>query len=181
MRTPALLGVCLTLGCASSAPNPTLGRTGERIVDIQDRSGTVVNTRLRSDDQTRTADLNLGFEVAWTRLPALLAELGLSIGSINEASGRVSHSGERVSRIAGERLSTYLDCGTGTTAQPNANAYGVFLSYEVLIAAQGPGASVAEMRIDATARPRDVSGNPVRCTSKGALERLLFDGLQAPG
>ena len=79
-------------------------------------------------------------------------------------------------------MSTYLDCGRGVTAQPYANLYEVTLSYEVSITRQEVGSSLdAEMRIVATARPRDVRGNPVTCTSKGTLERLVFERLRAEG
>jgi hypothetical protein len=54
----------------------------------------------------------------------------------------------------------------------------VSLSYEVLIAPDQVGPVLnAEMRLEATATPRDVTGNPLRCRSKGTLEELVFERL----
>lgn len=182
MRTRTWMLVCggTALGCASSSDGPSLDRSGERLVDVRDRSGTIVSTRLRSDDRARVADLAVELEVAWARLPSILADLGLSIGTIDETSHRVSQSGERVSRIGGERMSSYVDCGRGVTAQPHADQYEVSLSYEVHLSPDGPDTSHAAMRVDASARPRDVRGNSVRCVSKGTLEELVFDSLRRP-
>jgi hypothetical protein len=123
--------------------------------------------------------LLLDFETAWARLPALLQDIGLSIGSMDEATGLVAQTAERISRLDGKRMSAYLDCGSGTTAEPYANQYHVSLSYEVLIAPDQVGRVLnAEMRLEATATPRDVTGNPLRCRSKGTLEELVFERLQ---
>lgn len=182
MRTALLFCVCLATACAPSRSSPALDRSGEQIVLVEDRSGTLVRAPLRFDDQTQRADLALNFETAWTRLPQVLEEIGLSVGTIDESVGYVGQSGERVSRIDGKRMSTYLDCGMGVTAEPYANLYEVTLSYEVLIDKQEVGSSLnAEMRIEATARPRDVRGNPLSCRSKRTLERLVFARLQAEG
>lgn len=183
-RVCTALLVCagMAIGCTPPRSSTTLGRSGEQTFGVEARSGTLVRARLRTDDQTRTADLAMDFETAWARLPGVLQEIGLSVGAIDDASGRLGHSGETLNRLDGKRLSNYLNCGMGTTAQPYANLYRVSLSYEVLIAHKevGPGLH-AEMRVEASARPRDVSGNPLRCTSKGTLERLVFRRLQTVG
>lgn len=175
-------GALVAAGCATVPPGPTLDRSGERVVFVEDRSGNMVRTPLQSDDQTRTAELGIGFAAAWARLPGILEELGLPIGSIDETRGLIAHDGARLSRIDGRRMSAFLDCGSGTTAQPYADLYSVTAGYEVLIVSgESDGRSRAEMRIDATARARDVRGNPLRCRSKGRLEQLVFERLDTGG
>jgi len=167
-------------GCATSAATPGLGRGNDQMLGVQTRSGNVGRVNLRTEDQTRLGELAVDYDRAWALLPEVLQGIGLSIGAIEPEAGRVSHRGERVRRINGERMSTYLDCGIGSTAQPYANLYEVALGYEVVMAhSQRSGIVEVEMRIEATAKPRDVSGNPLSCTSEGALERLVFTRLQA--
>jgi hypothetical protein len=100
----------------------------ERIVRVADRSGTIARVPLRWDDQTRTAHVDIDFEVAWSRLPGVRQEISLSVETHDEVRRRVSHGEERVRRIDGKRLSTFLNCGIGITAQRNANTYEVSLS-----------------------------------------------------
>ena len=167
-------------GCATSSATPGLGRGDDQMVGVQGRSGAVSRVDVRTEDQTRAGNLAMDYERAWALLPTLLQDLGLSVGSIDPSTGRVSHRGERVRRINGKRMSEYLDCGMGSTAQPYANLYEVALGYEVVMRrSQRTGIVEVEMRVEATAKPQDVSGNALRCTSEGTLERLVFQRLQA--
>lgn len=182
MRIVMLVGSCLMAGCATAGSSPTLGRSGERNIRIEDRSGTLVQARLSSDDRTRRAELPVDLDVAWSRLPGVLQAIGLSVDAIDPTERRIGHSGETLSRLDGKRLSNFLNCGVGTTAQPYANFYRVVLSYEVRLAAREVGSAArAEMRVQATATPRDVSGNSLTCTSKGTLERLVFERIVDAG
>ena len=183
MRGLVLVGVvCVVGGCASSGATPRISRGGEHIVGVQTGAGGISTVEVQTDDQTRTATLIMDYSVAWDRLPELLTEIGLSVGTIDEAQGRVAHRGERLRRIDGKRLSTYLDCGIGSTAQPYANVYDVVMGYEVVLRrGQDGSVSSAQMTIEASARPMATSGNPLRCTSEGTLERLVFQRLQAAG
>jgi len=123
--------------------------------------------------------MTLDLDEAWNRLPALLEELGLGITFLNAESFLIGHRGGVVRRIDGKRLSVYIDCGSGTTAQPNANLYAVTLAYEVqLIPLEVEGRARAEMRVEASAKPRDVSTAAVSCHSKGILERVVFERLE---
>ena len=181
MRIATLVGTCLIVGCASGPP-PTLGRSAERDIRVEARSGTVVQARLNSDERIRTADLALDLDSAWARLREVLEAIGLPVDHVDESAHTIGHGGESISRVDGKRMSTYLDCGVGTTAQPYADFYRVVMSYEVLLAAGAEESTVrAEMRVQATATPRDVSGNALRCTSKGRLERLVFEQVGAVG
>ncbi len=169
------------MGCAAStAPSGgSIGRAGQTRVRVDSRTGTQ-EIDLLWDDETRRSDVTLDQGAAWSRLPTLLAELGLSVGFVSGESLRIGHQGGPVRRIDGRRLSTYLDCGFGTTAQPYANFYLVTLAYEVqLIRTEVEGRARAEMRVEASAKPRDVSAAGVRCRSKGTLERIVFERLLA--
>jgi hypothetical protein len=134
--------------------------------------------RVQSDDQTREAQLPIEMEAAWARLPVLLEELGLPIGSIDARRRRVAHAGDRIRRIDGKRLSSFIDCGMGATAEQYADSYIVTLGYEVVLKPDPSGSGIfVEMRVDASAKPRAVSGGALRCTTKGVLEALVFERL----
>lgn len=172
------------MGCAPSTASSggSIGRAGQTRVQVASRDGEQWATDLVWDDQTRGSELTLDLGTAWNGLPVLLEELGLPIGFVDGESFLIGHQGGPLRRIDGKRLSTYLDCGSGTTAQPYANFYLVTLAYEIqLIRLEVEGRSRAEMRLEATARPRDVNGASVRCQSKGTLERMVFERLDVGG
>ncbi len=168
------------IGCTSSntSSGGMIGRSGQDRVRIESRSGTLIADITR-DDQTRQSQMTLDLDEAWNRLPALLEELGLGITFLNAESFLIGHRGGVVRRIDGKRLSVYIDCGSGTTAQPYANLYAVTLAYEVqLIPLEVEGRARAEMRLEASAKARDVSTAAVSCHSKGILERVVFERLE---
>ena len=179
----ALVLLISGIGCASSntSSGGRIGRAGQGRIRIEGRSGTLTAEIMR-DDQTRQSQMTLDLDEAWNRLPALLEELGLGITFLNAESFLIGHRGGVVRRIDGKRLSVYIDCGSGTTAQPYANLYSVTLAYEVqLIPLEVEGRARADMRVEASARPRDVSTASVRCWTKGTLEQLLFERLAGAG
>lgn len=179
VRIAILVFACVMAGCAASGPRTTLGGSGERIVLVEDRSGTVLEGPIRTDDATETAELAVAFETAWVRLPEVLRELGLSVGAVDATTGIVSQQGERVRRVDGKRMSLYLDCGRGTTARPYADSHAVTLSYEILLTRAGESHTAIQMLVSASARAVDARGSPLRCGTRGRLERLVFERLQA--
>lgn len=178
--TIRMLVACLvTSGCAASTSSSdgSIGRSGESIVRVEGQFG-VMTTDVSTDDQTQSGEIPADIDIVSSQIPALLEELGLEVGFVNDSQRTVGHAGARVRRIDGERLSNFLECGMGVTAQPYANLYSVTMAYEVQLrpGVSGSGTTV-EMRIEGSAKARDVSAAPVRCTSKGTLEALVFEWL----
>jgi hypothetical protein len=115
-------------------------------------------------------------EEVWTVLPNVFEELGIEITYRNPGARALGNNQFRARRIGGERNSRYLDCGYGTTATPNADAYEVTAS---LVASLRPGeeegGTVLETLLTASARAREVSGGSISCSSKGVLEKDMVD------
>jgi hypothetical protein len=56
------------------------------------------------------------------------------------------------------------------------------LAYEVQLIPTGvEGRARAEIRVEASTRPRDVNGAGVQCVSKGVLEKIVFERLAEGG
>ena len=77
------------------------------------------------------------------------------------------------SRIAGQPMSRYLECGGGLTGQ-HADSWRITLSYAVFVDTASAGVSRVGVALFATARnPEGVSTSAVACGSTGALEREI--------
>lgn len=179
VRIAIVVFLCAASGCAASRSGPTLVGSPDRTVQVADRSGTILQGRLGADDPTKTEELLVDFETAWARLPGVLRDIGLSVGTVDATTGTVSHQGERVRRIDGKRMSLYLECGSGTTAQPYADSHAVTVSYQVRLTKAGESTTAIQMRVDANARALDARGSPLRCGTRGRLEQLVFQRLRA--
>lgn len=135
---------------------------------------------IRTSGRSVAAEVPLPLEQAWAALPAAYEALGLRGGG---PAGERLFGVQRmdVSRaLNGVRLSRYLDCGA-TVSVPNADSYAVTLQVSTLLTPSTAASTRAETLVQATARPRDTSGNPVACTSTGALERQIAEGLRPAG
>jgi hypothetical protein len=80
-------------------------------------------------------------------------------------------------RIAGARLSTFLDCGSGAVTRPYADQYQVTMFLMTRVQDGGDGASRVRTELDAYARSRSVSGNQIHCTTRGILERKIWEAI----
>jgi hypothetical protein len=79
------------------------------------------------------------------------------------------------SRIAGQPMSRYLECGGGLTGR-YADSWRITLAYAVFVNTTSAGASRVGVALFATARnPEGVSTSAVACGSTGALEREIAD------
>lgn len=97
----------------------------------------------------------------------------LPIGYVDEDRRAVGVEGIRLRRIGGERPSALVDCGRGMTAAEVSDTYDVTLSYETVLRPGPDGTTLVDTDVEASAKPRAVSGHAVRCTSTGVLERMI--------
>lgn len=128
-----MLGLTLVTGCAGSGAGAVPVGAG------RDRTTTVISgrnysrsARAISDDQSVTGLMLATPEYGWSRLPAIFEELGIEVTYSNPATFTMGTRSSRVRRIGGERLSRYLECGYGSTAQPYADQYEVTLGLRIL-------------------------------------------------
>jgi hypothetical protein len=165
-------------GCAAQAPTP---RGPERVstVALTTANDGLVEASVRSRAEPRTANVLLPLESAWAALPGAYAALGLTgAGVIDEAARQFGVAPTTLPRRLNDTpLSRFVDCGS-TRLLPNADSYAVRLQVSTQLAAEGTAVTRVQTLVEGTARPREMSGNPVLCTSTGELERRIARHLQ---
>ncbi|MEJ2186706.1 MAG: hypothetical protein P8Z36_12305, partial [Gemmatimonadota bacterium] len=175
----ALVAVLPALACASGGANTTM-RTPDRVVSttIETSTGTKTVDVRNSGGASRGADLSMPLEQAWGALQKVYDEIGLTAGGSMDPEGHTyGVVNKPISRIAGRHMDEYLDCGSGLEG-PRADTYAVRISAFTRLTGKD-GGTRAETLVQATAKPRGVSGNTVPCRSRGTLERLIVERLVA--
>ena len=127
-----------------------------------------------SNDPSVSATLvDAPLDTVWHALPRVYELLGIPDAGTDPEQVTFGNPGYRARRVEGKRLSNYIDCGMGATAIPKANEYQVTLTVLSRVSAAAEGGTMVVTTVDATAKPRAVSGNSVHCQSKGTLETRL--------
>ena len=173
-RRLGLICVPMVLACATSQGVPGGGGTEAMIVS----TGGLGEASLRTGVETvASRSLDLPPEQAWAVLPAVYEELEVPLAVYDTVDMRIGNTGFRPRRIGGQRLSRYLNCGRGVTATANADRYEVTVSLTTRLTEADAGGTLLWTEIHASAKPRDVSGHPVRCASKGTLETRIVEAV----
>ncbi|MEQ9398591.1 MAG: hypothetical protein RJQ04_05435 [Longimicrobiales bacterium] len=172
LRTALVIGAGALPACASSGSDTPVGASRDRSITASSR-GADMSVRAISDEQVVDGLLLDTRENAWARLPGIFEEIGVEVTYRDPATFQMGNRGFRVRRIDGQRPAEWLDCGMGPTARPYANEYEVTMGLMVGLQAVERGTQVA-VRIDASAKPRDVSAGAIRCQSKQTLERRIL-------
>lgn len=163
-----LLCAVATAGCGSSssdaaAPAPeTVSR-----VFLPAGGG---NIKMHNEPGVGSRLLDAPIDSVWVALPQVYDLLGIPDAAADLGQMTFGNLGYRARRIEGQRLSTYVDCGMGVTAVPTADQYQVTLSVLTRLTPADDGGTLLTTAVEATAKPRAVSSNPVYCQSKGTLE-----------
>ena len=139
---------------------------GTALVGFTGRPASVQDTILR-ESPTRV----------WGVLPAVFATLGVPTRTLEPAAYTIGLESGRVARIEGSRLSLHLECGNGILG-PNADHYDVTMTLLVQLAGHASGGTTVRTTLDAYARPRASSGEPLHCASSRTLERRLMELVQ---
>ena len=166
----------VSLGCAASQGVPA-GSGVERVQIVHTVQGedVVVTT----EEGTVTSEpVDSPLPQVWAALWVAYAELGIPLAIRDTVRTEIGNTGFRPRRIGGMRLSEYLECGRGITATPNADRYDVTVSLKTRLREAEGGGTVLTTELNATAKPRDVSTNAVRCSSKGTLESRIVEGVK---
>lgn len=114
----------------------------------------------------------------WSVLPDVFSRLEIETPTVDAVSYTMGNPGTRITRIAGTRLSSFLDCGIGILG-PNADRYEVNLQLMVQLAGYPAGGTLVRTTLDAYARPRDTSGDPIHCASQRTLEARIMQLIAA--
>jgi len=119
-------------------------------------------------------------EQVWAVVPGVYERLEIPITTADPAAREIGNTGYLARRVEGKRMNSYLDCGTQLGGAV-ANSHDVTLSVVTKVIAQEGGATGVRTVLDASARARATSGNPVHCQSRGVLEerigRLIAEAL----
>jgi len=113
----------------------------------------------------------------WGVLPAVFSTLGVPTRTLEPGAYTIGLEMGRVARIEGGRLSTHLECGRGILG-PNADNYDVTMTLIVQLAPHASGGTSIRTTLDAYARPRTSSGEPLHCASSRTLERRVMELMQ---
>lgn len=169
MRIAVLLAATAAVGCASSTSSDPAGR--ERIQHVDE------DVRLTNRSAPRADTIPASPLATMRAVVETYRDLEIPVTRAVDAERRLETRDVRMSRIAGERMSRFLDCGRGITGQ-RADNHVVIVTLETSVLPTDDGRSRVVTDFDATARPRDTSGSEIYCSSRGTLEVLLFDGIR---
>lgn len=172
MRLCAPLLLVLAAGCASGTADP--GRVSTARPSSVQGSGSSVDINLAPDRAIVREAIQATPDAAWAALPKAYADLGIAVRETSGAARTLGNSRLVVSRrLAGNPLSTYLECGSGITGR-FADRYRIeIVIRSTIVAAEGGGAQV-DTYLEALARnPEGGSNTGVACTSTQRLEQEI--------
>jgi hypothetical protein len=166
-RLAFLVVALLVVGCASSAGTPRAGSP----LQTPDR----FSVSFRSDVPRFSDTLHVPIDVVWQVVPVVYRELGYPAAAATNTRERVYMTPFMTigaALYAGERNSTYIDCGTGFAGN-RADSHEVSFAIVTRVVPGRDNSPMVETLIDGSARPRDASSSPVPCTGTGKLERVI--------
>jgi len=166
----SILTACLlAVGCGAPRSGPVTQTTIDRLA--------VDNTdfEMTSDAGASSDMVSAPVDRVWSILPLVYDDLGVELSFIDSEIRWLGNTRFRQREIDGERLSRFLDCGSGTGFASYADTYLVTMVLTTGVSASADGGSVVRTRFQAVAEPSTTSGNELRCTSKRTLERRILE------
>lgn len=181
-----VLCLCVSTGCASGGGGSAGGGTGIGTVAITGSGAGRVSggalLELTSEPSVTETTMPATVGAVWSVLPSVFETLEIETSVVEPGSFRFGNLRFVARRIAGNRMSRFVDCGDGFDG-PRANRQRVTLGVLVRLVAAEDGGTLVTTVVDGYAEPRGVSGNPVRCRSthvlEGWIEELIAGGLAA--
>lgn len=168
------------VACASSGSDVTRPAPETvKPVHISGARGGIGSTKIHNETRIVARTVPAPMDSVWRALPRVYEILGIAQTVIDPGQQAVGNLEFRPRRIEGQRPSWYIDCGAGATAVPKADEYEVTMSALTRLTPGEGGGTVIATTVEATAKPRAVSGNPVYCQSRGTLEARVAQLVQA--
>ena len=159
--TAAILSGCASSGPTRRTPAPERTRVTRGVETVE----------IFSDSRGVGSLVAAPVDSVWLALPWVYDRLEIPVAVSDPGQRTFGNSGYRAHRIEDELLSRYLDCGRDMGGQ-YADRYSVTLSVLTRLT-ETEGGTMVMTRVDASAQPRAVSGNPGSCASKSRLELRL--------
>ena len=166
------------VACARPNPSVSSPTPAERVV-AADQNGASINTT--NNGGPLAVELTMTPAAAYRALVNVYTQLGFAPETMDETSLRVAKTNFVARRlIAGERASTYFDCGQSLTGS-RADEGRLTVSIASQAAASSSGATVATV-VSAVVRSNDgASSSAVGCLSTGRLEARIHDAVRRGG
>jgi hypothetical protein len=133
---------------------------------------------LRNEPGVHVTAISEPVDKVWRALPEAYRLLGLP----GEPAAGVRHAlatpNMRITGrlYPGEANSKYLDCGESIRG-PRADTHEIYFNVTSRVRAHPDGGSVVETVLDGNARDPNQGSNPVKCTGKGVLEKMIGDAV----
>ena len=179
-RAPHLTvaAAALLAACASSKGAPpeqvSMTPSNTRI----ETPGATYELRNVASDRAEAITVKAKPEIAWTKMTAVYAEVGLPVNMYVDASRQIGARGVRArGRLGNVRLSQLVSCGADVTGEDKANSYEITFDVASAIGAAPDGNTHVMTMVTASGRPMATSGEPVRCTTTGQLEKRIANAL----
>lgn len=174
MRAAFITCVAVLLpACASTSTKSSMDPASA--VTTQTVQGTMANIAVNIPNTVSSTrlDVALPMDVAWTKLQAAYATLGVKVTTLDQASHTIGNPGLRARRRIGDvQLVKAINCG-GESSAPNAETYDMTLTFQSRLE-PAPGGVVVETLIRGTGQnPLTNNTNTVQCYSMGELEKRI--------
>ena len=175
----AALSTALLAACASASKNAppeqvSMAPSNTRI----ETPGATYELRNVTSDRAEAITVKVKPEVAWTKMTAVYAEVGLPVNMYVDATRQIGARGVRArGRLGNVRLAQLVSCGTDVTGEDKASSYEITFDVASAIGAAPDGNTHVLTMVTASGRPMATSGDPVRCTTTGQLEKRIANAL----
>ena len=161
---------CASSGSSSAPASATVQTTTPIVGGSSDMNG------LRTTTSTITAATTrfpYSVEQVFGVLASAYSELKIPVTTMVSKDHVLGNDDFRSRRAVGSMpMRRLLDCG-GTTGDPNADSFEIFMSISSEVKADGPNEAVLATVFQASGRPVAFPGNDVRCTTSGELEAKI--------
>jgi len=139
-------------------------------------SGASPGDRMNTVTELKTAQRSTApvpIAEAWPRLTKAYSDLGIPLTTVNPTDHIVGNEGmRRTHTMANDRISAFLDCGTGGGGA-NADMYAINMSVVSRLAPLADGTTEVATLLQATATPMSFGTPPIVCATTGALEARI--------
>jgi hypothetical protein len=162
-------------GCAPSGTRPIPSSTPDlRTVIVGGTLERTATVDLRNEAAVGERLMEASVGEVWAVLPAVFAQLEIEPTTVDASAAVMGNPAYRARRVEGQRMSRYLDCGR-VLGRDYADSYEITLGVMIQLAPGPDGRAYLRTVVDAYARDRGVSGNPVHCITWGSLERRIAE------
>ncbi|HET9982251.1 MAG TPA: hypothetical protein VFQ38_01635 [Longimicrobiales bacterium] len=179
MRIAALSLLLIPIGACASTSSAALHTPASQPAQVTS-TGTTTEIRLAADNTPESTVVDAPLDETWKAALATFQALGFKVDQLDPNQHTVGTHAHRVRRtLNGVRLSQIFDCGTDLTGVIADNQQ-IRMDVEIGVAAAALNASTVSTRVHGIAYAVEgTSTDPMRCGSKGYLERRILDDVKA--